>query len=228
MNLRLSVILLVTVVIGFAACKNNDNVFKPVIPSYLNVVNATTDTLNIFVNGTRQNNTSSLNPGGQSFYLNVPSGTQNYQFKKNLNPVPLFSLPLNLKDSTNYSLYVYGESASSTFNTIDLLYPDTTAATSTSRAQIRFVNASPDATDVNVTFNDTLRYTSIPFKATSGFLKITNGKKIVKVYPSGATSPAVTDTLTFLPGYIYTVFSRGLVKGTGSKAMNLGVVINLN
>jgi hypothetical protein len=223
MTYRLSILFLVGVVMGLASCKNNDEVFPPVVSSFINVVNASTDTLNFYVNGTRKNNNSSLYPMGQSYYLTVPAGTQNYQFKKAGSPDVLFSLPLNLKDSLNYSLYVYGESANKTFYTIDSLrtytaYPDTT--------QIRFVNVSPDAGNLTVTVNDTLNFKSRAFKTSSVFLFTDAGQKEVKVYLDGAATPKIDTTVTVQAGGIYTIFSKGLLNGKGSAVFDVGLVTN--
>ena len=82
MNLRFLTIICAPVLFALPACKNNDQLFKTVLYTNVNVVNAGTDTLNFYLNGTRQNNASSLFPGGQFFYISEPSGSQNYQFKK--------------------------------------------------------------------------------------------------------------------------------------------------
>ena len=205
MNNRCLILLFIAAMIGFASCKNNDNVFKRVLPSSINVVNASADTLNIYLNGTRQNNNSSLFPGGQSFYLTVPSGMQNYQFKKAGNSAVLFSVPLTLIDSTFTSLYVYGGSVSQTFTTNDPLafvqgHQDTT--------QVRFVNVSPDAGSLNVTVGSTISFTSQAFKSATAFALFNGGQQEVKIFLPGAATPRVDTLITFQPGSIYTLFSR--------------------
>src|ERR1700733_11466905 len=124
MNKGFYILLLFAAMLTIEACKNNDNVFPTVVPSYLNVVNASADTLNYYLNGTRQNNSSSLFTDGQSFYAAIPAGSENIQFKKAGDFNVLFSYPMKLQDSLNYSLYVTGGSASGAFNTVDFL--DTT------------------------------------------------------------------------------------------------------
>src|ERR1700743_611236 len=98
MNNRCLILFFIAASMGLASCKNNDNVFPKKVTTQINVVNASADTLNIFLNGTRQNNNSSLFPGGQSFYLNVPAGMLNYQFKKAGASAVLFGVPLTLPD----------------------------------------------------------------------------------------------------------------------------------
>jgi Domain of unknown function (DUF4397) len=225
MNKRFSVLgFIVAVITVFYSCKNNDEVFAKKVTTGLNIVNASVDTLNFFLNGSRLNSTSSLYPLGQTFYLPVPSGTQNYQFKKAGTSVILFSLPENLADSINTTIYVYGSSASETLTTKDNLltltaHPDTT--------QVRFVNVSPDAGTLNVAVGDTVSFNSAAFKSSSAFAYMTNGVKEIKIYQTGTTTLLKDTSIIFQPGYTYTVYSKGLLKGTGNATFNIGVAINV-
>jgi len=207
------------------SCKNNDEVFTKKVTTGLNIVNASVDTLNFYLNGTRQNNTSSLYPGGQSYYLSVPAGTQNYQFKKLGTSAILFSLPLNLADSTNTSVFVYGPSASEAFTTTDVFknlstFPDS--------AQVRFVNVSPDAGSLNVAVGDTVSFSSAAFKSSSDFAPLKNGVKEIKVYQAGTATLLKDTSIVFQSGYAYTLYSKGLLKGTGTAAFNIVLSINVN
>src|ERR1700759_3159597 len=100
-----SILLFFAVVLLAESCKNNDEVFPTVHYCALNIVNASADTLNFYLNGTRQNNSSSIFPVGQSYYLPIPSGSENLQFKKAGTSGILFSFPAKL-DTVNYSLYL--------------------------------------------------------------------------------------------------------------------------
>jgi Domain of unknown function (DUF4397) len=223
MNTRLSVLFFCFALMGLYSCKNNDEVFKPVQYTYLNVVNATVDTLNFYLNGTRQNNTSSLYPTGQSLYLTVPSGAQKFEFKKAGTSNVLFEIPLNLKDSTYNSLYVYGEGASQTFITNDILltytsHPDTT--------QVKFVNVSPDAGNLDMTVGNTVSFKSLPLKSSTEYVEMPGVLTEVKVFQSGSATPLKDTSIQFQPGGIYTLFSKGLLNGKGNAAFGIGVVIN--
>jgi hypothetical protein len=205
------------------SCKNNDNVFPTVLPSSLNVINASADTLNFYLNGTRQNNSSSLFPVGQTFYLAIPAGNQTIQFKKSGSFNYLFSYPMKLQDSTNNSLYVTSGSASGAFSTVDFL--DTTGTQTGVNFKLRFVNASPDAGTLNVSVDSTI-YKNCVFKSTSSFLLYGSGPKEVKVFPAGSSAVSLDTTITFQPGHLYTLFSKGVLNGKGTAVFDVGVATN--
>jgi len=220
---RLSLLFFIVVIVGMVSCKNNDEVFATPLPTYVNVVNASGDILNFYLNGTRQNNSSSLYPGNQSFYLVVPAGTDNFQFKKAGDFNVLFSVPLTLKDSVNTTLYVSGESTSNTFHTVDFL--DTTNIINLPQMRIRFVNASSDAGALNA-FVDSTSYSAVPYQTTSNFTLMGDGPKEIKIYQAKSDSLLKDTTIIFQPAHIYTLFSRGLIKGKGAAAFNIGLAIN--
>jgi hypothetical protein len=222
MNIKCLFLLLITL-IGLSSCKNNDNVFKTVTYTDLTIVNASPDTLNFYLNGTRQNNSSSLYPiGNVTHDQSIPSGPQNYQFKKAGNSAVLFSVPLNLTANTFYSLYLTGESADRAFYHADTLYRDTLP----NMATIRFVHAASDAGNLDVYVGDTVNFKNRSFKTTSVFLPIASGPQEVKVFQTGATIPKVDTLITLQANTIYTLFSKGLVNGKGSSAFGVGVVLN--
>jgi hypothetical protein len=222
MVIKRSVLLFIAAVTGLIACKNNDNVFPPVTFSAINVVNTSADTLNFYLNGTRQNNSSSIYPGGTSGYLTVPSGSQNYQFKRAGGFNVLFSIPLNLKDSVNNSLFVAGQTSDKVFSTVDNLLIDTAQNFST----IRFVDAAPDAGALNVSVGDTVNFRSQSFKSSSVFLPVGSGLKEIKVYLGGASSPKIDTTITLQPQRVYTLFAKGLLNGKGNSVFDVGIVLN--
>jgi len=180
-------------------------------------VNASADTLNIYLNGTRQNNTSSLFPGGQSFYITVPAGTQNYSFKKAGSPNVLFSVPLNLKDSVYNSIYVTGETAAGSFTSVDAPLADL------AHAALRFVNASPNAGALDVAVGDSLKFfPAVAFKSVTAFLPVGSGQKRIRVYLAGAATATIDTTITMVPTKGYTLFSEASVNNK-NKTFKIGV-----
>ena len=225
MNTRCLVLFFLIAVTMLLSCTNNDNVFPVVTYTDLTVVNASPATLNFFLDGTRQNNASSLYPTSSETHLSLPSGQQNYQFKQAGSSTVLFSVPLNLaatKPPYAYSLYVTSESSSGAFSHFDTLYTDTLPNMTT----IRFVHAASDAGNLDVYVGDTVNFKNRVFKTTSTFLATGSGQKEVKIFQTGALVPKVDTVITFEPGQIYTLFSKGLVNGKGSSVFGVGVVVN--
>jgi hypothetical protein len=223
MNTRFTILLFIVALAGLVSCKNNDNVFPKTVTTGLNIINASSDALNFYINGTRQNNFT-LTSGGQSFYLPVPAGAQNYQFKKNGSVDVLFSVPLTLKDSVNNSLYITEETTASSFNTVDLL--DTTGINSKPKAKIRFVNASPDAGDLNVTVGNNVSFSAITFKQAAAFTLIDTGLMAMKVKRVGSDVVSIDTSMTLAAGHMYTLFSKGLLTGKGNARFNVALALN--
>jgi len=231
MNIKYSILIFIAAIIGLASCKNNDEVFTQATNTNLTVVNATADTLNFYLNGTRQNNGSSIYPDGSVVNLTVLGGLQNYQFKKAGAFTVLFSVPLNLKgvpayltDSIYNSLYVSGESPALSFHTLDTLPANYRYVTDTSF--VRFVNASPNAGSLNVFVGDTVNFKGRGFKSSTVFLPAGSGLKQVQIYLAGAATPAIDTAITFIPNQVYTLFSKGMLNGKGNLVFDVGVVIN--
>lgn len=221
-NRYLTVFFLLLGLMGVEACKNNDNVFPPKVSAFLNVVNATGDTVNYYLNGTRKNNTSNIYPGGETYYQAVQTGTYTFGVKKAGGYNLISSMPLMLKDSVNYTVYIAGVSGSQSFTSEDVLLKDTVPNTT----QIRFVNATPDAGNLDFHAGDTASYTSAAFKGQSAFLQTGYGTKAVKVYQNGSATPLVDTSILFEPGSIYTVYSRGQLNGKGGAKFDVGVALN--
>lgn len=233
MNFKALTLLFFVVVTGLLSCKNDKDI-APVTPllTNLTVVNATADTINYYLNGTRQNNTSDLYPAGSTGYLTVFSGLQNYQFKKTGSSVVLFSVPYALDTGKYYSIFVAGTTASKTFKTVDaldsaqtILYYDTTDT----KSMIRYVNASPDAGQLTVTVGtgDTVNLTNKPFMYVSPFMQFNaSHAQVVKVYLSGNSTAKLDTTITFQTGAMYTLFTKGLIAGKGNSVFSIGLIGN--
>ncbi len=223
MNIKASSLFYAAIITGLLSCKNNDSVIRPGLLTGLNVVNATADTLNFYLNGTRQNGLSSVFPAGNSGLLLIPSGLQNYQFKKAGSVNVLFNAPLNFNYNTLNSIYVTGESADKVFKTVDTVpILDTFKFTS----GVRFVNAGPDAGIVDVSIGDTVKFRSRAYKSSTIFLLTGSGRKEVKVFISGSATPRIDTTMTFQSNTDYTLFTKGLLNGKGNAAFNVGRLIN--
>jgi hypothetical protein len=229
MNIRLLMVLSAALIIGLASCKKNDDapVVKPI--DSLNIVNASADTFNFYLNGTRLN-ASNILPTGATGYYQIASGAQVYQVKKVFNPAtsvvqPIFSLPLTLDPHHYYSLFITGETASQAFITTDALMEDD----STGTCLVRFVNASPDAGNLDFVVNGT-KISNQAFKSGSAFVLVTANDTLapISVYHAGSTTPIISGVYNLTTGTSFTFFSKGILTGTGNSKFGLGALVNFN
>jgi len=194
------------------ACVKNDP--APVKNTTVNVdvVNATDEVLNFYVDGTRQSILTGINPLTNNGYTLISYGARTFTFKKVFktdtfgNIDTLFSLPVKLDSgSTNdrYSIFVGGLIRSQAFMVKDAIAADS------KNAKVRFVTASPDMPAFRVYFNDTLVYTSSAFKSVQDFTKATASIKRVVIRPANANNILYTTSITVSSGRSYTLFTQG-------------------
>ena len=224
MRLKFSVPLFILMITGFASCKNNADVYPIPLTTALNVVNATADTLNFYLNGTRINNTSNLYPAGATGYLSVTTlglkKIENYQFKKPATTAVILNTALQLDSNKAYSLFVAGIGASQAFAIRDtILANDTTTS-------VRFVNASVDAGSVDVQVGTAYKFVNRPYKSVTVFTQVGSGIKLISVYKSGTTILLYSLPVTLQLEDKYTIFSQGSITGAGSRAFSVATMVN--
>jgi uncharacterized protein DUF4397 len=230
MNTRLTGILFVVLITGIWACKNNNDAPTPKLTTYLDVVNATADTVNFYLNGSRLNNNSNLYPGSSSSYLQVLAGQQNFQVKDAFNPATsvvraLFTYPVNLDTGRYYSLFIAGTTPDKSFTDSGYLFKDTLQ----NICLVRFVNASPDAGTLSMALGDTTQFQNAPFKTVTQFAAIgVSGRKTIRVYQQGNSNPIYTGAISLTENVSYTLFTRGTVGGKGTAAFSVSSAVNVN
>lgn len=212
-NLILLFAAFVTVVIS---CKKSGDFVPIVKTAFINIVNATADTLNIYQSGTRLNNTSNLYPSGSLAGLSVTVGTQNYQFKKAGNPNTLIEIPVTTDTLTTHTLFVAGETADQVFLTKDLVRD-----TGTTTVRIRFINASPTTTNLDVYIGSNFVRKNIAFKAETEYITVSAGANVLSIYQAGTTTLLAGGTLTLTSGP-YTLYTKGGATGNtfGARILN--------
>jgi hypothetical protein len=230
MNFRIP-ILFIVVITGFSACKGKDTV-SPLDknPPEVITVNTTTDTINIYQNNIRQNNTSSIYPGGATGYLAFLRGTQNFQIRRTGTTDVLFTKAVTIDSAISYTFFVAGTTADKFFTTIDPIAAayDTVANDATfTRSVIRIVNASYDSGPLTVTVGTADTVKSLAFGTATPFMKFNaSTSQDVKIYLSNSTTTQLDTTIAFQTGLIYTLYTKGSPKGTGNAAFDIGLTIN--
>ncbi|MBS7566405.1 DUF4397 domain-containing protein [Mucilaginibacter sp. Bleaf8] len=224
-------LLIVFIAVGIiSSCKKGDDSVPRVSTGpLLNVVNTTSETIDFYVNGVRQN-TAGILPAGSTGYLTVPFGNQQFAFKEGFDRVnlsntdTLFTLPLKLDSLPNirYSVFASTNNRSGAIVTVDTLITDTTRNIS----RIRFVHAAANVPALRITMNDTLVFDNATYKSVSTFKRVTARLKTIKVYNGSATSPLATLTATLAAQRLYTLFVKGSLNGTGDAAFEAKLITN--
>ena len=232
MNIRVKALFIIAFVGFLSACKKNDDAAPVKLTTLVNLVNASNATINFYLNGTRINNTTSYFPGGTLGYVPFAAGEQNFQIKNAgpATPNALFSMPLKLDTGKAYSLYVSGQTAESVFFTNDNFLADTSG-----NAQLRFVNASPDAgplvlafegRDASNAITSTPQFSNISYKTTTGFVTVAPGTFNLSVYRSASALNPSRDTVALVAGGIYTLVSYGTTGTAGNQALGSTLITN--
>lgn len=224
MKFKITVFIALIGFLGIVSCKKGDDTAITTLTTNVNFINATTDTLNYYVNGSRLNTTSASYPLGATGYLSTTFGEQNYQVKKDGNATVLFNLPLSLDTAKIYSVFMTDNTAGNTIMTTDTLDKDNLSDTTS----IRFVHTSPNLGDVDVRVGegDTTVFRSRAFKSVSVFLPLNAGVKRIRVYKAG-TDVVLSDEMRILQtNRIYTLFTKAALTATASTASGTGLIIN--
>jgi len=222
MNIKAVILFFALAVIGLYACNKNASDL-PIInkKAVITVINATSDTVNFYQNGTRLNIGSNLTPLGQ--YLDIPinAGTSRFQFKKAGNPNAFVDAPFTIKDTTSYTMFIAGESLDKVFLLENRFITDTNK----NIAYVRFVNASPVDDALNVAINnDTTNFTAVPFKSATPFAVVRSGKVSLAVRMGSDTTKRLSGTITLTNGSYYTLFTKGTLSGTGINAFGARIL----
>lgn len=219
MRLSIYFLFLMFGVASLSSCsKPEDDIFVTNRTTNITVINAGPDTLNIYQKGTRLNAGSTLLPGGQYTSLQVSTGTSNYQFKKAGRAEVLIDAPFTIDTAGTYTLFVGGQTADRTFLLRDSLPKrDTT--------YIRFVNASPIENTLDVSVGDNFNFKKVAFKTATSFIPVINGKVALSIRQTGDTTQIAKGTLTLTRNYTYTLFTKGVLKGTGTNLFGARILI---
>lgn len=232
MNYRLSILFLLAVLCGFSACNKQSYIVPnpPGNPPALDVVNATADTLDYFINGTRQNNTSDIYPNGATNYLSALFGTGSYTLKRAGYPAVLFQKNITLDTGKIYSLFVCGLSSDNIFLNTDDFSPVRAIDTISGMAAIRFVNASPNAGTINFAVTtgskSAVNLTNCAFQYVSPFTALKDTASDVKVYNANTLQLLKDTTISLIAGQNYTLFSKGTPGGKGANAFGMVLITN--
>jgi hypothetical protein len=194
------------------------------------VVNASPDLqpIDLYVELFKQNLTSSYSYPLPSGYFSLSNILPPIQIKSasTLNATKVWvTIDSVMKPNYKYTLFVTGLKADSSVT--GLFVTDNAPAPTAGRGKIRFVNASPHSTPLDITANDSLAFINQAYKNVSPFIEIPPGNYIFRVLPTGKNTVISTmPTTTIADGKVYTLYCYGISGGADSVAFNTGIISN--
>jgi hypothetical protein len=198
----------------FSSCKkdyNNYNYNPPV--GALSVIQASPDEapLNFYLNSNLVN-FQPLQFGDFTYYVRAFTGTRTANFDNAYTGGQLHSDTIHINQNQYYSLFLVNTNARPQY----LYLTDTLKQPAADNANIRFLNLSPDAGNVDFTVqNATASVNNKNFEGYSGFLALTAGNYSLQVTQTGTGAVLATlSGVNFEGGGIYTIWLQGLKAGT--------------
>ncbi len=195
----------------------------------LRIVNASPESneYSFFINDTLKTG-QPLRYKENSGYLTVAGGNNQVYTKMNDVLLKKTSSRLFLDRDKFYTLFLAGQASKDSLIYISTL--DKKTFVSDTMATVRFINVSPNTPRLNLVFQKNLVdsvsvISSIPYRTSSEYIKVRPQIYFFRLKKSGESlSLSNLDNYVLEAGKIYTVWSRGLLNGSGDYVLSLGVL----
>lgn len=210
--------------------KNNDSYYAPPPVAFVSFIQASTNEppMDFYMNNNKVN-LAPINYGDGLDYFRAYTGKRTLSFYNAGTTTLLFSDTATLNVNVAYSVFLTNASATSASPSI-LLLTDSINKPASGKANIRFVNVSPDAPAVDLAVLDSAAFVSNKaYKGYSLFLPIQGGKTYTfNVLQHGTNT--VLATLSDVPvntGLVYTIWFHGLASSSNvNDKPTLSVITN--
>ncbi|HDS00902.1 MAG TPA: DUF4397 domain-containing protein [candidate division Zixibacteria bacterium] len=169
-------------------------------------------------------NTSGLPFPQNTGYLALSAGDRNFKVNAAGTSTTVIDATATLVPNGNFSVFAVDVLA----NIMPLVLADDLSAPAAGKAHVRFLHLSPDAPEVDITLPDgTIVFGQYEFKESSAFTPLDAGMYDLEVRVSGTPTVALNlDNINLESGKIYTVFARGLLSGSGDRALGAEIIVN--
>ncbi|MES2062670.1 MAG: DUF4397 domain-containing protein [Bacteroidota bacterium] len=198
----------------------------------LQIVNLSQDIqpFNLYAYFIKQSTSSYSYPYASGYFLvnvvDTPYQIRTAQTVNGVNPTNLLTLRDTLRPKIPYTWFVTGLKADSSLTSIFTV--DTGSVPASGRGKVRFVNASPSTTGLDLTANGTIAFTNVKYKKATGYIELTAGSYNLNVAATNAptTVLASQQNFTVLDGKLYTMYFYGLASKTDSAAYGTNIILN--
>ncbi len=174
--------------------------------------------------------------GGGSMYSAIDPGTYTVTGRiaaTTDKDLAVATLQTTIADAKYYSYYMSGTYNTATKTTESFIVEDPIPAVDLTIAYVRFVNASANASAMQLFAKNTLTGVEIPigaavaYKSGSAFTAIPNGVYDLSTRTAGSSTNIITRAaVSFSAGRVYTIGARGTIGGTGTAVPALDNTVN--
>jgi hypothetical protein len=162
-------------------------------------------------------------------YVSIPAGSRNVKVAVTNTGIgsAVLNADLNLTPGTNYTVFAIDSVSSIEF----LVLQDDLTAPASGNAHVRFVHLSPNAPAVDVALQGggaiSPDFAGKSFREATPFTPLAAGTYNLEVRVAGTSTVALPlPGVTLEAGKIYTVFAKGFLGGTGTQALDAGIIVN--
>jgi len=219
-------LLFAVAIVGFTSCtKYHDNYYYDPGPvAQLNVVNASPGSASYnFALGNNFVNGSPLLYGQRTGYINAYTGKRLFSLTSGGTTNVIATDSLSLAANGYYSLYITGLNSAPAF----FFTQDDLSAPPLGKARIRFIQLSPDGGPFDLSIqNGATLFSNQVYQTASAFITIDPGTYTFQLKQDKTGTITTLSPETLSAGRIYTVWSRGLVDGTGDYTISGKVSVN--
>lgn len=204
-------IAVVTLSVALTACSKRNNDIEPISAAGLSIINASPDNQELdFVIGNQRVNDEAFKFGSKLGYFALYPGISSLNLTLRGKTEFILSKQQVFESNKFYSVFVVGTGTTREFLTVQ----DKLESTATDKANVRFINLSPDAAalDLTLTGSATELASKKAFKETSDFIAVDAGDNVSFDIKDDATK-AVKATLSSVKlekGKFYTIWAKGL------------------
>jgi hypothetical protein len=224
--LKMSFFALAVATLSFTSCGDKDEP-TPVVTETTNVrvIHASPDApgVDVLVDDVKVN-TAALTFPNSTDYLKVKVGKRGVKVNASGTTNTVINASLDILSGKNYSVF-----AGDVLAKIGaVVLEDDLTAPAAGKAHVRFVHLSPDAPAVDIAARGgAVVFPNVAFKGSTKFTPLDAGSYNLDVRVAGTTNVALAlPAITLEAGKIYTVFAKGLLTGTGDKALGAQIIVN--
>jgi len=182
--------------------------------------------VDLYIDYRRQNSSPYTYPSASGYFflnsLDTPFQIRSTQSAT----VNILAINKQLKANTKYSLFITGFKADSSITGIFTV--DTSGIPTVGRGKLRYINASPSKTGLDVFANNTLAFGNQAYTSVSKYIEFPAGNYDLKISPAGdpATILYNLKATAIQDGRLYTLYTYGLAGHTDSASFGAAVITN--